>query len=108
MLPGALDIDDAIDVAFSRLTNSYFQRFHGQSPRPAFLHIKVQAVRHPGRLPVPQPSKPGRDQWIGLSIVHFQATTDIESLHRHKISMVPAATLPPTRRVLTRPVLALQ
>src|SRR2546430_1349230 len=108
MLPGTLDIDNAIDVGFSCLTNSYFQRFHGQSPRPAFLHIKVQEVRHRGPLPVPQLSKPSTDQRVRFSIVHSPATTDNEPRHRHKISMVPAATSPATRRVLTRPVLALQ
>src|SRR4029077_2285841 len=41
VLPGTLDVDDSIDVTFSSFSNSYFQRFHGQSPRPAFSHIKA-------------------------------------------------------------------
>src|SRR2546427_12848638 len=35
MLPGALDVEDPVDVAFASLTNSDFQCFHEQSARAA-------------------------------------------------------------------------
>src|SRR5438128_6311158 len=39
MMPGSLDIDYPIDVAFADLTNSDLQCFHEQSPRPSCARI---------------------------------------------------------------------
>src|SRR6266487_3787637 len=108
MLPGALDVDDPVDVAFASLTNSDFQCFHEQSPRPACAHTPAKGSRCWEWLPIPRPFRRDTNPLNGFSIPDPVVTIGTESLrHRKKPAVVPAKT-PTTRRVLARAAVFLQ
>src|SRR5262249_56780488 len=61
MMPGSLYIDNPIDIAFSDFTNSDFQCFHGQSPRPFCARKRARADHCSTSLPALRSSMRDRD-----------------------------------------------
>src|SRR5438552_15160945 len=102
MLPGALDVDDPVDVAFASLTNSDFQCFHEQSPRPACAHTPAKGRRRWEWLPIPRPFRRDTNALNGFSIPAPVLRIRNESLRHRKKPAVVAAKTPPTRRVVDR------
>src|SRR5437899_9599599 len=84
MLPGALDVDDPIHVAFAGFTNSDFQCFHEQSPRRVYARRPVKGGRCWQPLPIPQPFRQDINPLNGFSIRPLLITSDNESLRRRK------------------------
>src|SRR5262249_31978462 len=46
VMPGPLDIDDAVDIASTSLTNSGVQCLQEQPPRPSCARIEAPTVRY--------------------------------------------------------------
>src|SRR5437773_6279361 len=108
MLPGALDVDDPVDVAFASLTNSDFQCFHEQSPRAACARTPAKGSRCWEWWPIPRPFRRDTNPLNGFSIPAPAVKIGNESLRNHKKPAVVAAKTPTTRRDLARPAVVLQ
>src|SRR5438093_11385615 len=108
MLPGALDVDDPVDVAFASLTNSDFQCFHEQSPRPACAHTPAKGRRRRERLPIPRPLRRDTNALNGFSIPAPVLRIRNESLRHRKNAAVVTAKTTTTRRRIARPALDAQ
>src|SRR5438093_9596915 len=99
VMPGSLDVDDPVDIAFPNFTYSDRQCFHARSPHPFCAHKAVPTGRDSVCPQVRQSSMqrrgPGGERSIPAA-PQFPGGT--ESLRRRKIPAVDAVMMQTTVR----------